>query len=101
MMERCQEIAAVLGIAAPAGASESEQAQWIDWWEASARAAGSMSAEVVAALKAGRWWPPLTARQIDEPAPLIVRRTMRPRVYVAAPDSPSLAAGTPEPDPSA
>jgi len=78
VVDSCQEVAQLLGIAAPEGASNLEQAQWLRWWEASAQAARSMSAETIATLKAARWWPPVTAHQIEATAPVIVLRTLRP-----------------------
>jgi hypothetical protein len=81
VMDSCREVAQLLGIVAPVGASELEQIQWLKWWEASARAAQSMSAGDIATLKEGRWWPPLTAHQIDQTVPEIVRRTLRPGLF--------------------
>lgn len=78
---KAQAIAALLDIRAPdEAASADDWRVWVAWWEASYEAARGLSEEQKRYLKAGGWWPPITADQI-RPAPEIVVRTRRPGLF--------------------
>lgn len=51
-----------------------EVQQWIDWWQPSYAAAQRLSADEIAALKAGGWWPPATDGQVAEMPPPVAQR---------------------------
>ena len=75
-----------------------EVQQWIDWWQPSYEAAQRLSADEIAALKTGGWWPPAADRQVAEMPPPVAQRqvpsddpTIMHAVYVLA-DYPVLAA---------
>lgn len=70
-------IARALDIAQPSTATADEMRGWVMWWRSSYRAARRLSDEQRAYLKQGGWWPPLSAHQIDRPAPTIVVVTAR------------------------
>ena len=55
-------------------ATADEVQQWIDWWQPSYAAAQRLSADEIAALKAGGWWPPATDRQVTEMPPQVAQR---------------------------
>lgn len=55
-------------------ATADEVQQWIDWWQPSYEAAQQLSADEIATLKAGGWWPPATDRQVAEVPPSTVKR---------------------------
>ena len=78
MKDDVRRIAEVLEIAAPKCASVDEWQQWVSWWRESYEAARGLSEEQKHYLKSGGWWPPVTAAQIENNAPDIVRRTRRP-----------------------
>lgn len=77
-MLAAEKIAELLGLALPQHATPAELAEWADWWRESAELAQDMTPKYVAYCKAGGWWPPATARHINEIAPPIVRQTLRP-----------------------
>ena len=81
--EACR-IAEVLEIAAPEQASTDELRQWVSWWKESYEAVCVLSDEQRNYLKSGGWWPPVTAAQIENDAPDIVRRTQRPGLWDVA-----------------
>lgn len=56
------------------GATDDDLQQWIDWWQPSYEAAQRLSADEIATLKAGGWWPPATDRQVAEMPPSTVKR---------------------------
>jgi hypothetical protein len=74
------DIAQVLAIAAPEAPTADELQQWLSWWKPSYEAARRMTDERKRYLKAGGWWPPLSASQIGT-APAIVLRTSRPALF--------------------
>lgn len=79
-----EETATILGINKPReSASEEELRIWIEWWRPSVEAAREMCSEDMAYLRAGGWWPPVTAAQISAVPPVIVRQTTRPSLYAA------------------
>lgn len=82
--DEARRIADVLEISAPKQASEEELRQWVSWWRGSYEMALGMSGEMKEYLKSGRWWPPVTAEQIENCAPDIVRRTQRPGLFDAS-----------------
>jgi hypothetical protein len=84
MNDEARRIAEVLEIAAPEQASTDELQQWVSWWKESYKAACVLSDEQRHYLKQGGWWPPVTAHQIDNIAPDIVRRTQRPSLWDVA-----------------
>ncbi|BBT65670.1 TPA: hypothetical protein ACPHWC_006361 [Pseudomonas aeruginosa] len=51
-----------------------EVQQWIDWWQPSYEAAQRLSADEIAALKTGGWWPPAADRQVAEMPPPVAQR---------------------------
>lgn len=64
------DTAAAIGIEPPpAGTPADELRAWLDWWKGSAGAASRLTPDQVAALKAGRWWPPVTAHQVNTLGP--------------------------------
>jgi hypothetical protein len=78
MKDEARRIAEVLEIAAPEEASADELRQWVAWWRESYEAASGLGDEQKLYLKSGGWWPPVTAAQVANSAPEIVRRTKRP-----------------------
>jgi hypothetical protein len=77
--ELATEIGKLLGIAVPpAGTAPGELAIWIAYWRPSYEAALAVAPEQISYLKAGGWWPPLTAEMVGTLAPEIVRKTLRP-----------------------
>ncbi len=78
-----ERIAETLEIAAPVEATADERRQWEAWWKPSYEAARGLSEEQKRYLKAGGWWPPITAAHI-RPAPEIVIRTRRPGLFRSA-----------------
>ena len=83
MNDEARRIAEVLEIAAPEQASAAELQQWVSWWKEFHEAARALSEEQRHYLKSGGWWPPVSAAQIDNIAPDIVRRTQRPCFSIA------------------
>jgi hypothetical protein len=82
-IDKARAIAAYLEIGAPdETASADDWRMWVAWWEASYEAARGLSEEQKRYLKAGGWWPPVTASHIQGPAPEIVIRTRRPSLFV-------------------
>jgi hypothetical protein len=78
---KARAIAALLDIHAPdETANADDWRAWVEWWEASYKAARGLSEEQKRYLKAGGWWPPKTAAQMM-PAPEIVIRTQRPGLF--------------------
>lgn len=84
MNAEARRIAEALGIAAPEQASADELQQWVSWWKASYDAACGLSDEQRHYLKSGGWWPPVSAAQIANNAPDIVKRTLRPGLWGGA-----------------
>lgn len=84
MNDEARRIAEALEIAAPEQASADELRQWVSWWKESYEAACVLSDEQRNYLKSGGWWPPVTAAQIENDAPDIVRRTQRPGLWDVA-----------------
>ncbi len=84
MNDEARRIAEVLEIAAPEQASADELQQWVSWWKASCETARGLSDEQRDYLKSGGWWPPVSAAQIENSAPDIVRRTQRPGLWDAS-----------------
>ena len=81
LIAKAQAIAALLEIRAPdETASADDWRVWVAWWEPSYEAARGLSEEQKRYLKAGGWWPPVTAAHI-RPAPEIVIRTRRPGLF--------------------
>lgn len=81
MTQEAAEIAATLEIEAPADATDEELSAWLAWWRPSYQAARHITEADKIALKAGGWWPPVEAQQVNTVAPEIVRRTMRPGLF--------------------
>jgi hypothetical protein len=82
IIDKARTIAVLLEIPAPDdSASEDDRRTWVDWWEASYEAARGLTDEQKSTLKAGGWWPPVTAAQIGETPPDIVLRTRRPGLF--------------------
>ncbi len=80
-LDKAQAIAALLDIDAPdETASVDDWRIWVAWWEPSYEAARGLSEEQKRYLKAGGWWPPVTAAHI-RPAPEIVIRMQRPGLF--------------------
>lgn len=48
--------------------------QWVEWWQSSYLSAIELPPDQIAAMKAGRWWPPVTDVEIREMPPAIARR---------------------------
>src|SRR3954451_16334616 len=86
MNDEARRIAEVLEIAAPEQASADELHQWVSWWKASYEAARALSDEQRHSFKSGGWWPPVSAAQIENSPPDIVRRTRRPVAREAGQD---------------
>jgi len=62
IIDKALAIAALLEIRAPdETASADDWRVWVAWWEASYEAARGLSEEQKRYLKAGGWWPPVTA----------------------------------------
>ena len=80
MNDEARRIAELLEIAAPESASAEELRQWVSWWKVSYEAARHTSDDHKNYLKAGGWWPPVVAGQIESVAPAIVRRIQRPEI---------------------
>ena len=55
-------------------ATVDEVQQWIVWWRPSYEIAKQLVPEQIAAMKAGRWWPPTTEKMINEMPPEIAHR---------------------------
>lgn len=73
-------VAATLEISVPEHATAEELEQWISWWHDSYPPALSLADEQKTYLKSGGWWPPVTAAQIENQAPDIVKRAIRPEL---------------------
>ena len=54
---------------------------WVAWWEPSYETARGLIDEQESYLKAGGWWPPVTAAQIAQTPPEIVIRTRRSGLF--------------------
>ena len=64
------QTAILLGIdPPPAGTQAADLRAWLDWWKPSADVAARLTPSQVASLKAGRWWPPVTAHQVNTMGP--------------------------------
>lgn len=48
--------------------------QWVEWWQSSYLSAIELPPDQIAAMKAGRWWPPVSDVEIREMPPAIARR---------------------------
>ena len=48
--------------------------QWVEWWQSSYLSAIELPPDQIAAMKAGRWWPPVSDAEIREMPPAIARR---------------------------
>jgi len=85
IVTEAKAIAAALGMHAPDHTTSPEDWRaWVAWWEASYETARQLSEEQKRYLKAGGWWPPVTASQIQNPAPEIVIKTRRPGLFQRA-----------------
>jgi len=74
-------MAAMLDLVPPDAASTEECRQWLSWWRPSYYTATNLSDEQKKYLKNGGWWPPVTAFQIENIPPDIVKRTSRPELF--------------------
>lgn len=82
LRRRVEEIVAILGVNKPIdGASTDELAAWIEWWKPSLESARNIPSDRVAYLRAGGWWPPVSAEQIARVPPPIVTRSLRPNLH--------------------
>lgn len=48
--------------------------QWVEWWQSSYLSAIELPPDQIVAMKAGRWWPPVSDVEIREMPPAIARR---------------------------
>jgi len=81
-LELASSIGTLLGITVPpADLPPGELTVWIAYWMPSYEAALVLKTEKIAYLKAGGWWPPRTAAMLENLAPEIVRRTLRPGLW--------------------
>lgn len=55
-------------------ASCADLVQWVEWWQSSYLSAIELPPDQIAAMKAGRWWPPVSDEQIREMSPAIAQR---------------------------
>ncbi|MCQ9730194.1 hypothetical protein LM497_30090 [Pseudomonas aeruginosa] len=55
-------------------ASCADLVQWVEWWQSSYLSAIELPPDQIAAMKAGRWWPPVSDVEIREMPPAIARR---------------------------
>jgi hypothetical protein len=78
LKDEARHIAEVLEIAVPDQATTDELQQWVLWWRESYEAARGLPEKQRLYLQSGGWWPPVTAAQLANSAPDIVRRTRRP-----------------------
>lgn len=55
-------------------ASCADLVQWVEWWQSSYLSAIELPPDQIAAMKAGRWWPPVSDVEIREMPPAIAQR---------------------------
>lgn len=55
-------------------ASCADLVQWVEWWQSSYLSAIELPPDQIAAMKAGRWWPPVSDVEIREMPPTIAQR---------------------------
>lgn len=55
-------------------ASCADLVQWVEWWQSSYLSAIKLPPDQIAAMKAGRWWPPVSDAEIREMPPAIAGR---------------------------
>lgn len=68
------ETAAAIGITPPPpGTPDVDLRAWLGWWKEPAGAMSQLTPDQLAAVKAGRWWPPFTAHKVRTMGPGHVR----------------------------
>ena len=55
-------------------ASSADLVQWVEWWQPSYLRATELPPDQIAAMKAGHWWPPVSAVEVRAMPPAIARR---------------------------
>ena len=55
-------------------ASSADLVQWVEWWQSSYLRATELPPDQIAAMKAGHWWPPVSAVEVRAMPPAIARR---------------------------